>query len=80
MTKTVALGDWKHHLLAGFDYQRLNSHFHYRYASTTPGMDMRNPDYSQIHESALGLYTAQKTASATSRTGTTCRIRWNLAA
>ncbi|MEG5901341.1 TonB-dependent siderophore receptor [Enterobacter bugandensis] len=60
VTKTVALGDWKHHLLAGFDYQRLNSHFHYRYASTTPGMDMRNPDYSQIHESALGLYTAQK--------------------
>ncbi|HHY2936752.1 TPA: TonB-dependent siderophore receptor [Enterobacter roggenkampii] len=60
VTKTVALGDWQHHLLAGFDYQKLNSHFHYRYASTTPGMDMRNPDYSQISESALGLYTAQK--------------------
>ncbi|MCK6981638.1 TonB-dependent siderophore receptor [Enterobacter roggenkampii] len=60
VTKTVALGDWQHHLLAGFDYQKLNAHFHYRYASTTPGMDMRNPDYSQISESALGLYTAQK--------------------
>ncbi|MHC9003247.1 TonB-dependent siderophore receptor [Enterobacter adelaidei] len=60
VTKTVALGDWKHHLLAGFDYQKLNSHFHYRYASATPGMDMRHPDYSQIRESALGLYTAQK--------------------
>lgn len=58
VTKTVALGDWQHHLLAGFDYQKLNSHFHYRYASTTPGMDMRH--YSQISESALGLYTAQK--------------------
>ena len=60
VTKTVALGEWKHHLLAGFDYQKLNSHFHYRYASTTPGIDMRNPDYSQVHEDALGLYTAQK--------------------
>ncbi|WP_336210422.1 TonB-dependent siderophore receptor [Enterobacter sp. P82] len=60
VTKTVALGDWKHNLLAGFDYQKLNSHFHYRYASATPGMDMRHPDYSQIRESALGLYTAQK--------------------
>lgn len=60
VTKTVALGDWKHHLLAGFDYQKLNSHFHYRYASATPGIDMRHPDYSQIQESALGLYTAQK--------------------
>lgn len=60
VTKTVTLGDWKHHLLAGFDYQKLNSHFHYRYASATPGMDMRHPDYSQIHESTLGLYTAKK--------------------
>ncbi|WP_449545310.1 TonB-dependent siderophore receptor [Lelliottia amnigena] len=60
VTKTVALGEWKHHLLAGFDYQKLNSHFHYRYASATPGIDMRNPDYTQISESALGLYTAQK--------------------
>ena len=60
VTKTVALGEWKHHLLAGFDYQKLNSHFHYRYASATPGIDMRNPDYSQVHEDALGLYTAQK--------------------
>lgn len=41
VTKTVALGEWKHHLLAGFDYQKLNSHFHYRYASSTPGIDMR---------------------------------------
>ena len=60
VTKTVALGEWKHHLLAGFDYQKLNSHFHYRYASATPGIDMRHPDYSQIGESTLGLYTAQK--------------------
>ncbi|WP_276866714.1 TonB-dependent siderophore receptor [Enterobacter oligotrophicus] len=61
VTKTVALGEWQHHLLAGFDYQKLNSHFRYRYASaTTPGIDMRNPDYSQIHTGDLGLYTAQK--------------------
>ena len=60
VTRTVALGDWKHHLLAGFDYQKLNSHFHYRYASSTPGIDMRNPDHSQIDNDALGLYTAQK--------------------
>lgn len=60
VTKTVTLGEWKHHLLAGFDYQKLNSHFHYRYASATPGIDVRNPDYTQISESALGLYTAQK--------------------
>lgn len=60
VTKTVTLGEWKHHLLAGFDYQKLNSHFHYRYASATPGIDMRDPDYTQISQSALGLYTAQK--------------------
>ena len=60
VTRTVALGDWKHHLLAGFDYQKLNSHFHYRYASSTPGIDMRNPDHSQIDNDALGLETAQK--------------------
>lgn len=60
IAKTVALGEWKHHLLAGFDYQKLNSHFHYRYASSTPGIDMRNPDHAQIDEGALGLYTAQK--------------------
>ncbi|MDY1038273.1 TonB-dependent siderophore receptor [Lelliottia sp. CFBP8978] len=60
VTKTVTLGDWKHHLLAGFDYQKLNSHFHYRYAANTPGIDMRHPDYSQVNEGDLGLYTAQK--------------------
>lgn len=60
VTKTVRLGEWQHHLLAGFDYQKLNSHFHYRYASATPGIDMRDPDYAQIDESALGRYTAQK--------------------
>ncbi|MBM3072749.1 TonB-dependent siderophore receptor [Lelliottia sp. RWM.1] len=60
ITKTVSLGEWQHHLLAGFDYQKMNSHFHYRYAAATPGIDMRSPDYTQIHESALGLYTAQK--------------------
>ncbi|EMQ9923752.1 MULTISPECIES: TonB-dependent siderophore receptor [Enterobacter cloacae complex] len=60
VTRTVALGDWQHHLLAGFDYQKLNSHFHYRYASSTPGIDMRNPDHSQIDNDVLGLVTAQK--------------------
>ena len=60
VTRTVALGDWQHHLLAGFDYQKLNSHFHYHYASSTPGIDMRNPDHSQIDNDALGLETAQK--------------------
>ncbi|HHA2012555.1 TPA: TonB-dependent siderophore receptor [Enterobacter hormaechei subsp. hoffmannii] len=60
VTRTVALGDWQHHLLAGFDYQKLNSHFHYRYASSTPGIDMRNPDHSQIDNDALGLVPAQK--------------------
>lgn len=60
VTKTVALGEWRHHLLAGFDYQKLNSHFHYRYASATPGIDMREPNYGQVDENALGLYTAQK--------------------
>ncbi|WP_333501570.1 TonB-dependent siderophore receptor [Kluyvera genomosp. 2] len=60
MTRTLTLGDWQHHLLAGFDYQKLNSHYHYRYASTTPGIDMRTPDFGQVNESALGLYTAQK--------------------
>lgn len=60
VTKTFALGDWQHHLLAGFDYQKLNSHYNYRYASTTPGIDMLHPDYSQITSDNLGLYTAQK--------------------
>ncbi|QLA70240.1 TonB-dependent siderophore receptor [Enterobacter pasteurii] len=60
VTRTVALGGWKHHLLAGFDYQKLNGHFRYRYASATPGIDMRHPDYSQIDSGALGLFTAQK--------------------
>ena len=60
ITRTLSLGEWQHHLLAGFDYQKLNSHYHYRYASTTPGIDMRNPDFAQVNEGALGLYTAQK--------------------
>ncbi|AGB77852.1 TonB-dependent siderophore receptor [Enterobacteriaceae bacterium strain FGI 57] len=60
VSKTFALGDWQHHLLAGFDYQKLNSHYNYRYASTTPGIDMLHPDYSQITSDNLGLYTAQK--------------------
>lgn len=59
-TKTFVFGDWQHHLLAGFDYQKLNSHYNYRYASTTPGMDMLHPDYSQVNNPGLGLYTAQK--------------------
>lgn len=60
VTRTVALGDWQHHLLAGFDYQKLNSHYDYDYASATPGIDMRNPNYGLVNEDALGLYTAQK--------------------
>ncbi len=60
VTRTLTVGEWQHHLLAGFDYQKLNSHYHYRYASTTPGIDMRNPDFAQVNEGALGLYTAQK--------------------
>lgn len=60
ITRTLTVGGWQHHLLAGFDYQKLNSHYHYRYASTTPGIDMRNPDFTQVNEGALGLYTAQK--------------------
>lgn len=60
ITRTLAVGEWQHHLLAGFDYQKLNSHYHYRYASTTPGIDMRNPDFTQVNEGTLGLYTAQK--------------------
>ena len=60
LTKTVLLGDWQHHLLAGFDYQKLDSHYFYRYASATPGIDMRHPDFHQIHTDDLGLYTAQK--------------------
>ncbi|WP_279084609.1 TonB-dependent siderophore receptor [Kluyvera ascorbata] len=62
VTRTFTFGDWQHHLLAGFDYQKLNSHYHYRYApaSTTPGIDMRNPDFGLVNEDALGLYTAQK--------------------
>lgn len=60
IARTLTVGDWQHHLLAGFDYQKLNSHYHYLYASTTPGIDMRNPDFTQVNEGALGLYTAQK--------------------
>ncbi|WP_270503010.1 TonB-dependent siderophore receptor [Kluyvera ascorbata] len=62
VTRTFTFGDWQHHLLAGFDYQKLNSHYHYRYApaSTTPGIDMRNPDFGLVNEDALGLYTEQK--------------------
>lgn len=62
VTRTFAFGEWQHHLLAGFDYQKLNSHYHYRYApaSTTPGIDMRNPDFGLVNEDALGLYTEQK--------------------
>lgn len=61
-TRTFTFGDWKHHLLAGFDYQKLNSHYHYRYSSDLtppPVIDMRNPDFSLVDEGALGLYTAQ---------------------
>ena len=60
VTKTVTLGDWQHHILAGFDYQKLDSHYFYRYASATPGIDMRDPDFHQVHTADLGLYTAQK--------------------
>lgn len=63
ITRTLSLGEWQHHLLAGFDYQKLNSHYHYRYSNyltPPPNMDMRNPDFAQVNEGALGLYTAQK--------------------
>ncbi|MGZ0721859.1 TonB-dependent siderophore receptor [Kluyvera cryocrescens] len=63
LTRTLSLGDWQHHLLAGFDYQKLNSHYHYRYSNyltPPPNLDMRNPDFGLVSEDALGLYTAQK--------------------
>ena len=63
ITRTLSLGEWQHHLLTGFDYQKLNSHYHYRYSNyltPPPNMDMRNPDFAQVNEGALGLYTAQK--------------------
>ncbi|HAT8012716.1 TonB-dependent siderophore receptor [Citrobacter rodentium NBRC 105723 = DSM 16636] len=60
LSKTLRFGEWQHHLLAGFDWQKLDSHFYYRYASVTPGINMRDPDYHQIHTDDLGLYTAQK--------------------
>lgn len=71
VTRTFAFGDWQHHLLAGFDYQKLNSHYHYRYApaATTPGIDMRNPDFGLVNEDALGLYTEQKNRLSYSQKG-----------
>lgn len=58
LTKTVEWGEWKHHLLAGFDYQHLSSNMYYQYGANNPGIDMRNPDYHRVVESGLGLYDA----------------------
>lgn len=70
VTKQWELGDWKHHLLAGVDYQRMDSHFHYKYASAaSPGIDISNPDYNQVNESALGLNTAQLNRLSFNQTG-----------
>ncbi len=56
LTKTFELGDWKHHLLAGIDYQHLNSHMTYRLPSVAiSDMNMIHPDYSQISEDTLAL-------------------------
>lgn len=63
LTKTVELGDWKHHLLAGLDYQHLNSHMTYQANSSTvtvPNIDLQNPNYSQINDDILGLYTSYR--------------------
>lgn len=60
VSKTANWGDWQHHLLAGFDYQHLNSHMRYRYGTVNPGIDMQHPDYSQVTSDNLGLYTATK--------------------
>ncbi|MCU5774352.1 TonB-dependent siderophore receptor [Erwiniaceae bacterium BAC15a-03b] len=60
LKKTVELGDWTHHLLAGFDYQHLNSNFKYDYGTAYPGIDMLNPDHNQLTDDNLGLYTATK--------------------
>lgn len=56
--KQLQSGGWQHNLLAGFDYQHLNSHMKYRYGTAYPGLDMLNPDYSQVTSDNLGLYTA----------------------
>lgn len=69
LTKQVDLGDVKNHLMVGIDHQRLNSHFNYQYATNTPGIDMLHPDYQQVNESALGLYTAQKNRLSYNQTG-----------
>lgn len=69
LTKTIQLGDWKHHLLAGFDYQHLNSHLKYDYASVSPNIDMKNPDYSQVSDTSLGLYTDTKQRLSYSQNG-----------
>lgn len=57
--KSIDLGGWRHNLLAGFDYQHLNSHFDYKYGAVLPpDMDMQNPDYSQVSDGSLALYQA----------------------
>ncbi|WP_017347448.1 TonB-dependent siderophore receptor [Pantoea sp. A4] len=59
LKKDVLWGAWTHHLLAGFDYQHLNSHLTYRYSgNATPDINLLAPDYSQVTDSSLGLYTA----------------------
>lgn len=58
LTKTFSFGDWQNHLLAGFDYQHLNSHMTWRYGTQYPSLNMLDPDYSQVTSSNLDLYTA----------------------
>lgn len=72
LTKTVELGEWKHHLLAGIDYQRLNSHMTYRTTPenvSAPVIDMLNPDYGQISESDLILNTVTRSRLSYNQTG-----------
>ncbi|KQN63544.1 TonB-dependent siderophore receptor [Erwinia sp. E602] len=60
LTKTLSLGEWKHHLLAGVDYQRLNANFNYDYGSVYPAIDMQNPDHGVVTDNNLGLYAATR--------------------
>lgn len=58
LTKTLEWAGWQHHLLAGFDYQHLNSDMTWRYATRNPGINMLNPDYDQVTTDNAGLYTS----------------------
>ncbi|WP_029684945.1 TonB-dependent siderophore receptor [Tatumella saanichensis] len=60
LTRSFTAGGGEHHLLAGFDYQHLNSPMTYRYATTSPGIDMLHPDYGLMESEKAGLYTAKR--------------------